>query len=100
MIKQWIMKWAEKQRHKENGKHEKTTVVECLSPGGSSKLNSRYDNENVINFRVYGAHGGKIVETVRYNKATDRDSVNLYVIADDEDFNESLAKIITMDYMR
>lgn len=99
MIKRWIMQWASNQAKKE-------MVMPCDSnmattKGSSSgRLGHRYDDENIVNFRIYSAFGGRIVETMRYSKAGDRESFDYYVIPEGEEFDASLAKIVTMAYMR
>ena len=67
---------------------------------GNKRVASTYDDEGVINFTVYSANGGKIVETVKYNEKKGSEQVHRYVISDDSDFADSLSKIITMDYLR
>ena len=59
-----------------------------------------YDDESVITFKIYGANGGKIVETSRYNEKRDNESVKRYVIDENADLAESLSKIVTMEYLR
>lgn len=59
-----------------------------------------YDDESVITFKIYGANGGKIVETSRYNEKRDNESVRRYVIDENADLAESLSKIVTMEYLR
>jgi hypothetical protein len=64
------------------------------------RLEHNYDDDTVINFKVYGANGGKIVETSRYDDQKDNESVRRYVIDESADLAESLGKIITMEYLR
>jgi hypothetical protein len=75
-----------------------------LSVGGATSstrtVAHNYDDDTVINFKVYGANGGKIVETSRYDDQKDNESVRRYVIDESADLAESLAKIVTMEYLR
>jgi hypothetical protein len=50
--------------------------------------------------QVYGASGGTIVETTKYDQKKDENRHSLYVITDDKDLGEELAKIITMEQLR
>jgi hypothetical protein len=59
-----------------------------------------YDDESVITFKVYGANGGRIVETSRYDEKRDNESIRRYVISEEADLADSLAKIVTMEYLR
>lgn len=49
---------------------------------------------------VYGASGGTIVETTKYDRKNDEHRHSLHVVTDDKDLGEELAKIITMESLR
>jgi hypothetical protein len=50
--------------------------------------------------QVYGASGGTIVETTKYDQKKDENRHSLYVVTEDKDLGEELAKIITMEQLR
>lgn len=56
--------------------------------------------ERAIQFTVYIANGGRVVETRRYDRKTDRSTNGLYVITNDQDFGRELDKIITQEALR
>lgn len=56
--------------------------------------------EESLNFKVYTAHGGKIVEFTRYDRRTDRHENDLYIITKDQDFGERIAKIATFETLK
>ena len=56
--------------------------------------------ERAIQFTVYTANGGRVIETRRYDRKTDRHSNNLYVITGEQDFGREIDKIITMEALR
>jgi hypothetical protein len=56
--------------------------------------------ERALQFTVYNANGGRVVETRRYDKKTDRNTNGLYVITNDQDFGHEIDKIITMEALR
>jgi hypothetical protein len=58
------------------------------------------DSEPTLNFKVYSAIGGKIVEFSRYDPKTDRHDRQMYIIGKDEDFGEKISKISTLEVMR
>ena len=70
----------------------------------SNKLSSvstrSIDSEPTLNFKVYSAVGGKIVEFSRYDPKTDRHERQMYIIGRDEDFGEKIAKISTLEVLR
>ena len=71
-----------------------------ITLGGNMRVSSTYDDENVIRFTLYGATGGKIVEAMSYDKKNDRERVHRYVVSDDGNLSETLAKIVTMENLR
>ena len=49
---------------------------------------------------VYSASGGTIIETTKYDRQKDDHKHSLYVVTDDKELGEELAKIITMESLR
>ena len=113
MFKRWLIRLA----HKWEYELEDVVVAEPTqvrsrkrwiggSGGNSStikqqqRVSHNYDDESVISFKVYGANGGKIVEAGRYNDKHDQERIKLYIIDENEDFAESLSRIVTMEYLR
>lgn len=103
MFKRWLLRWAdnvrqdsmllevaEPKRSRRNGKFGATAT---------RRVEHNYDDQSVITFKVYGANGGKIVETSRYDDKRDNENIRRYVIDDNADLAESLAKIVTMEYL-
>ena len=66
----------------------------------NKRVASTFDDEQVINFTLYGASGGKIVEAVRYDPKNDRERVNRYVITENDDLGDVLAKVVTMECLK
>jgi hypothetical protein len=50
--------------------------------------------------KIYGASGGTIVETTKYDRKSDENRHSLHVITEDKDLGQELAKIITMEQLR
>jgi len=53
-----------------------------------------------MNFTVYRANGGHVIEHRMYDRKTDRSDSSLHIITDDKDLGEELAKIITFVNIR
>jgi hypothetical protein len=106
-FKRWLLRWADNVR-------QDSMLLEVAEPKRSRRGNKHsiginptprrvehnYDDQSVINFKVYGANGGKIVETSRYDEKKDNESIRRYVIDENADLGESLSKIVTMEYLR
>ena len=106
-----IMRWAERiyqrQMNKasidepdESPKRGRRGRGQLTAIGSPRRVEHNYDDESVITFKVYGANGGRIVETSRYDEKRDTEGIRRYVISDDADLAESLGKIVTVEYMR
>lgn len=97
----WFRRWLAKQV--EGALEDRPDTVVCESTAkvaGSNRIGRSYEDPNIINFTVYGANGGKIVETLKYDSRQGREVVMRYVISEDADFSDSLSKIVTMEYLR
>lgn len=65
-------------------------------------LDSEGPNIQSQGFRlnVYGASGGTIIETTKYDRKSDDNRHSLHVVTEDKDLGEELSKIITMEQLR
>ena len=58
------------------------------------------ESDPVLNFKVYSAIGGRIVEFRKYDRNRDRNETQTYIITNDQDFGERIAKIATMENLK
>lgn len=65
-----------------------------------SKEGGMLNSDATLNFTVYNAIGGKVVEFRRYDRRSDRSSTSVYIIGKDEDFGEKISKISTLEVMK
>jgi hypothetical protein len=56
--------------------------------------------QNGMNFCLYNAVGGHILESRNYNQKTDRTDGTLYMIHEDEDFAKQVAQAIMLEQMK
>jgi hypothetical protein len=68
-----------------------TITIDDVSPNLSSQG---------FRLNIYGASGGTIVETTKYDRKHDENRNSLHIITDDKDLGEELGKIITMEQLR
>jgi hypothetical protein len=61
---------------------------------------AQIDSEPTLQFKVYSAVGGKIVEFHRYDPKSDRTDRQIYIVGKEEDFGEKIAKISTLEVLR
>jgi hypothetical protein len=53
-----------------------------------------------MNFTVYNADGGYVLEYHTYDNKTDTTENRIHIIQDNEDFGDRLAKILTIELLR
>ncbi len=103
-IKRWFAKmsreaWEDERR--QNQLRESTIAVDRLSNSLISKGSPSIDQpERAIQFTIYTANGGRVIETRRYDRKTDRSTNGLYVVTSDMDFGREIDKIITMESLK
>ena len=93
-FKQIIINWVKEDWDKSREQDCYATV----SP--KNGIGRSIDSEPTLNFKVYSAVGGKIVEFSRYDPKSDRHERQMYIIGRDEDFGEKIAKISTLEILR
>ena len=57
-------------------------------------------NQSALNFRLYPATGGHIVEYSYYNEKLDTHQQALHLIPSDADLGESISKIMTLEALK
>lgn len=57
-------------------------------------------SQSAMNFRLYPATGGHIVEYSYYNENTDQNTQALHLIPSDQDLGDSLSKIMTLEALK
>lgn len=96
-IKRWIYKMSE-EAWNQRGLQPSNKVPRSLSISAGSPSIDQPDR--AIQFTVYNASGGRVIETRRYNTKTDRATSGLYVITSDQNFGNEIDKIITMEALK
>jgi len=66
----------------------------------ASDENHVHLNQSAMNFRLYPATGGHIVEYSYYNENTDRNTQALHLIPSDADLGDALSKIMTLEALK
>lgn len=83
-IKRKILKWA--------------SDDDAVS-GGCYRDDSSPESEPTMNFKIYNANGGKIVEFRQYDRKNDTLVNKLYIIDENADFGDSIKKIAMIHLM-
>jgi hypothetical protein len=93
-FKRMVVKWVRDDW--ENANRQEDIYVSPKNTISSRDINS----DATLNFKVYNAVGGKIVEFSRYDRKSDRHEHQIYIIGKDEDFGEKIAKISTFEVLK
>ena len=100
MIKKWIKKklrqWSRESWEIEMDRADGLGKVVSNSSYETRQLNS----DAILNFTVYNAVGGKVVEFRYHDRNSDRSLNQIYVIGKEEDFGEKIAKIATLEVLK
>jgi hypothetical protein len=57
-------------------------------------------SEPILNFKVFPAVGGRVVEFRYYDRKMDRNHNTTYIITNEQDFGERISKIATLEVMK
>ena len=93
-FKKLVARWAQQGRNYEEENCKISTRL--IGTVESASI----DDEPVLNFKVYSAVGGKVVEFRRYDRKSDRSDTTTYIITNDQDFGERISKIATMEKLK
>lgn len=90
-FRRWLRNWITNFDQDEPEKTGRTLSV---------RESNEPDNEKSLQFRVWFANGGKVVQTNRYDRHKDRNFTAMYVITEEQDFGREIDKIVTMEHLR
>lgn len=98
-FKKMVIKWM-----REDWENARDQPDDCYpSPKlGRANITSGRDvnSDPTLQFKVYNAIGGKVVEFSRYDRKNDRSFHDIYIIGKDEDFGEKIAKIAMLEVLK
>jgi hypothetical protein len=57
-------------------------------------------SDPTLQFKIYNAIGGKVVEFSRYDRQRDRHQHDIYIIGKEEDFGVKIAKIAMLESLK
>lgn len=102
--KWFYRRWIESKNVYDNQPCEKVCEDDYSTQIGSgSKVRVRGSHDlrsQGMNFIIYPASGGHIVEYQSYDTKTDRHVGKLHIITSEDDIGTSLGHIVTMEYLR
>jgi hypothetical protein len=95
---QFIIRWLNKKFNHYLKDASVREVYANQTIAGSTKTSNL--NSYGMNFTVYKANGGFIIEYHYYDKHRDRSENKLHIVTEDKDLGEELGKIISFETLR
>jgi hypothetical protein len=83
----------------EKTKHEIRASKESIQPISSGRSEVDLDRRKSLNFCVYYASGGMIIEVRHFDKKTDEWMNELHIVTENQDLSDFLARIITINML-
>ena len=94
-FKQKVISWVREDWNKARPEQD---VLVSNSIGTVSK--SRRLDQHGMNFTIYSANGGYVMEYSMYDRKTDERNNALHIITSDQDLGQGIAHIITLEMLR
>lgn len=60
----------------------------------------RPEQQPILNFRIYSATNGQILEFSKYDRKNDQHTSTMYIIEKDKDIGEYVAKCVSMEVLK
>jgi hypothetical protein len=97
-IKRMIVKWV---REDWNNASQQADCYPSPKLSSMTAISTRDVNSDpTLQFKIYNAIGGKVVEFSRYDRKQDRSFHDIYIIGKNEDFGEKIAKIAMLECLK
>ena len=95
-LKRKLRKWVSEAKDYDEGINVKSSGRVYLS----EEVDATCSGQTILNFRVFPAVGGQVVEFRRYDRMKDENNTTTYIIQKDEDFGEKISKIANLELLK
>jgi hypothetical protein len=95
-FKRMVVKWVREDWDRAGQEQDCYATVSPKNMLSTRDVNS----DPTLQFKVYNAIGGKVVEFSRYDRHKDRSFHDIYIISKDEDFGAKIAKIAMLEVLK
>lgn len=96
-FKKLLWQWTRQGREIEQ---DESDSVLCSSSSTLRESSLRGSGANGLNFTLYTASGGHVLESRHYDEKKDENFTKLYIINDEDDFAKQIAQCITLETLR
>jgi hypothetical protein len=98
----WLDNWILRRAKRIRNRNETISSIDKLQTGISISEDrpSIGSSKHRMNFVVYRANGGVLVEINRYDERKDQHHCELHIVHPDEDLGAALGKIVTFESLK
>jgi hypothetical protein len=98
----WLDNWILQRAKRIRNRNETISSIDRLQTGISISEDrpSIGSSRHRMNFVVYRANGGVLVEINRYDERKDQHHCELHIVHPDENLGEALSKIVTFESLK
>jgi len=98
----WLDNWILRRAKRIRNRNETISSIDKLQTGISISEDrpSIGSSRHRMNFTVYRANGGVLVEINRYDERKDHHHCELHIVHPDEDLGAALGKIVTFESLK
>lgn len=90
------MNWLRKKVKNWLFKEDNYGAVKAVSVHETNSI----DGDPMLNFRIYSANNGRIIEFSKYDRVKDRSDRSLYIIDKEQDIGEYVGKVLSLELLR
>lgn len=95
-IKRKLYHWVREANDEANNYAMKGMDQKVSAISDSGQVN----DEPVLNFRIFSAQNGLILEFRNYDRKTDRSNVTTYIVGENEDVSDYVRQCLPMELMK
>ena len=97
----WILRRAKRIRQREEILYETDRLSNSITSGSKSQDSANIGtSRHRMNFTVYRANGGTIVEYNKYDERKDQHHCDLHIVHEDQDLGAALGRIVTFESLK
>jgi hypothetical protein len=96
----WLDNWILKRAKHIRNRSETIGSIDRIQSSMTEDRPSIGSSKHRMNFTVYRANGGVLVEINRYDERKDQHHCELHIVTPDEDLGNALGKIVTFESLK
>jgi hypothetical protein len=96
----WLDNWILQRAKRIRNRNETIKSIDRAEISMTGDRPSIGSNRHRMNFTVYRANGGMMVEYNRYDERKDQHHCELHIVTPDENLGDALSKIVTFESLK